>query len=164
MHAHARHACSRAHAHSCKPRWFPAHHKLVVCSEWSCLSSSMPACFPPYHLHLASYLLLCKHTVAAMAARSAFASGEVMTCPSNFIGVYGVRMGFWAAQSSSSSSARYINGVSFQEAYRQLLELQAEPDFMERKFAAGKLMMQHILTVRRCSAPLMGLCNSVKPP
>ena len=102
-----------------------------------------------------------------MAARSAFASGVVMTRPTNFIGMYGVCMGFWAAQTSLSSSARYINGVSFQEAYRQrcwLLELQAEPDFMDRKFAVGKLLMQHILTVRRCSAPLMGLCNSVEPP
>ena len=63
--------------------------------------------------------------------------------------MYGVCIPLLAALNSSSSSpARYIKGVNFQEAYRQLMELQGEPDFVEKKYAATKLLMQHILTVR----------------
>ena len=63
--------------------------------------------------------------------------------------MYGINIGLLAAQSSLSSfsPARYIKGVSFQEAYSQLMKLQGEPDFMEKKYAAVKLLMQHVLKV-----------------
>ena len=42
---------------------------------------------------------------------------------------------------------RYVEGVSFQEAYRQLLELQGDPDYVSKRYDAGKLLMQHVLKV-----------------
>ena len=42
---------------------------------------------------------------------------------------------------------RYVEGVSFKEAYRQLLELQGDPDYVSKRYAASKLLMQHVLKV-----------------
>ena len=42
---------------------------------------------------------------------------------------------------------RYAEGLSFQEAYRQLHKLQAEDEYSDMHYIASKLLMQHVLKV-----------------
>lgn len=64
----------------------------------------------------------------------------------------------WHAQHAQGSAqllirwcaCRYVEGVSFREAYGQLQELQKDADcldFSDLWYAAGKLLVEHVLKV-----------------
>ena len=50
-------------------------------------------------------------------------------------------------QSQPVCTCRYVEGVSFEEAYRLLEESKGSPDYSERWLAAGKLFTRDVLLV-----------------